>query len=82
MGEVLGADFEFLDPFPRNPGVPEAVLRADRPRDDRAAIKLHLVLLGRDHDPSLLSRSDDGFRVDRFECVEVQHGESRSQNRS
>src|ERR1017187_720067 len=88
LRDVLGADFELLNQFPRRAGIAEAVLYADGARNDRRSQKLgtfrdyathaprqgaNLVLLGGDHNARLLGRPHDSCFINRLHGVHVDH---------
>ena len=86
LGDVFGADFEFLDQLPGRAGIAEAVLHADGAGDNRNPVKLgssvimlltrqasaaNLMLLGSDNNAGFAGGAKDRRLVDRLQGVNV-----------
>src|SRR5579872_899131 len=88
MRNVLRADFELLDQFPRSPGVAETVLNTDGSSDDWEPVQLRtlgqnradsprqsadLMLFRSDHNTRLECSFDNSLLVDRLQGMHIEH---------
>src|SRR5579872_7596253 len=88
MRDVLRADLEFLDQFPRSAGVSETVFHANSSSDDRDSIQLrtlgqycadspsqgaNLMLFRSHHNARIECSSDNSLLINRLQGVYIQY---------